>query len=226
MNENKICFILCSNHELYENECLYYIKRLHIPDGFEIDIKIVKGAVSMTSGYNQAMKESDAKYKVYLHQDVFIVNQNFIPDILTLFRQKEIGMIGMVGNTEVSESAVMWYGKRVGMLHSNSVYFADSYLFGEVKEAYQPVEAVDGLLMATQYDIPWREDLFSGWDFYDMSQSFEFRKRGYSVVVPKTEKPWCVHDDGILNLGKYYQQRKIFLKEYMNHSSDTSEEKE
>ena len=180
----------------------------------------------MTSGYNQAMKESDAKYKVYLHQDVFIVNQNFIPDILTLFRQKEIGMIGMVGNTEVSESAVMWYGKRVGMLHSNSVYFADSYLFGEVKEAYQPVEAVDGLLMATQYDIPWREDLFSGWDFYDMSQSFEFRKRGYSVVVPKTEKPWCVHDDGILNLGKYYQQRKIFLKEYMNHSSDTSEEKE
>ena len=102
MNENKICFILCSNHELYENECLYYIKRLHIPDGFEIDIKIVKGAVSMTSGYNQAMKESDAKYKVYLHQDVFIVNQNFIPDILTLFRQKEIGMIGMVGNTEVS----------------------------------------------------------------------------------------------------------------------------
>lgn len=226
MNENKICFILCSNHELYENECLYYIKRLHIPDGFEIDIKIVKGAVSMTSGYNQAMKESDAKYKVYLHQDVFIVNQNFIPDILTLFRQKEIGMIGMVGNTEVSESAVMWYGKRVGMLHSNSVYFADSYLFGEVKEAYQPVEAVDGLLMATQYDILWREDLFSGWDFYDMSQSFEFRKRGYSVVVPKTEKPWCVHDDGILNLGKYYQQRKIFLKEYMNHSSDTSEEKE
>lgn len=226
MNENKICFILCSNHELYENECLYYIKRLHIPDGFEIDTKIVKGAVSMTSGYNQAMKESDAKYKVYLHQDVFIVNQNFIPDILTLFRQKEIGMIGMVGNTEVSESAVMWYGKRVGMLHSNSVYFADSYLFGEVKEAYQPVEAVDGLLMATQYDIPWREDLFSGWDFYDMSQSFEFRKRGYSVVVPKTEKPWCVHDDGILNLGKYYQQRKIFLKEYMNHSSDTSEEKE
>lgn len=225
MNANKICFIMCSNNELYEKECLYYIKRLYIPAGFEIDIKVVKGAASMTAGYNQAMKESDAKYKVYLHQDVLIVNQNFITDILTLFQRDEIGMIGIVGNTEVRESAVMWYGKRVGMLHSNSVYFADSYLFGEVEKAYQPVEAVDGLLMVTQYDIPWREELFRGWDFYDMSQSFEFRRKGYCVVVPKTEKPWCVHDDGILNLSSYYQQREIFLREYI-HSSKTSEEKE
>lgn len=41
---------------------------------------------------------------------------------------------------------------------------------------YQNVDAVDGLLMMTQYDLPWRDDLFSDFDFYDVSQAFEFRR--------------------------------------------------
>jgi len=85
---------------------------------------------------------------------------------------------------------------------------------GEVQGDYQSVEAIDGLLMATQYDIPWREDVFQKWDFYDVSQSFEFRKRGYEVIVPKMEKPWCIHDDGVMNLENYYEERKKFLREY------------
>ena len=82
------------------------------------------------------------------------------------------------------------------------------------------VEAVDGLLMVTKEDLPWREDLFDGWDFYDVSQSFEFRKKGYRVVVPEQKKPWCAHDDGTMNLWSYDGYRKIFLTEYasMLHS--------
>ncbi len=75
-------------------------------------------------------------------------------------------------------------------------------------------EAVDGFLMATQYDIPWREDVFNGWDYYDASQSFEFRKAGYSVVVPHQDPPWCLHDDGWLNLTNYFNNRLIFKSEY------------
>lgn len=63
------------------------------------------------------MKESDAKYKIYLHQDE---NRHRVVD----------------------------------------------------------VTAIDGMFMATQYDISWREDLFDGWDFYDISQSCEFTRGG------------------------------------------------
>lgn len=205
---------MCVNNDLYKDECVSYIERLELPLGFIKEILPVKDAVSMTSGYNQAMKQSDAKYKVYLHQDVFIIYPQFIKDIVKMFENPKIGMIGMVGNLEIEKTSVMWYGERVGMLHSNSVYFADSYLFGKIEGAYQEVQAIDGLLMATQYDIPWRDDLFHGWDFYDISHSMEFRKRGYQVVVPNTEKPWCIHDDGILNLNNYYKEREIFIKEY------------
>lgn len=68
--------------------------------------------------------------------------------------------------------------------------------------------------MITQYDIPWRKDLFCGWDFYDISQCKEFQRAGYDVVVPYMEKPWCIHDDGILNLEHYNTDREIFLEEY------------
>lgn len=215
MNAQKICFIMCTNHQLYKEECISYLERLELPDGFEREILPIEGACSMASGYNQAMSQSDAKFKVYLHQDVFVVYRNFIPEIIRLFENPEIGMIGMVGNLQVEQTAVMWHGTRVGMLHSNSVYFADSYLFGKVVGEYQRVQAVDGLLMATQYDIPWREDLFRGWDFYDISQSMEFRRKGYQVIVPHTDTPWCIHDDGFLNLGRYYEEREVFLKEYI-----------
>lgn len=60
----------------------------------------------------------------------------------------------------------------------------------------------------------WRKDLFCGWDFYDISQCKEFQRAGYDVVVPYMEKPWCIHDDGILNLEHYNTDRVIFLEEY------------
>lgn len=213
-NDNKICFIMCTNHELYEKECMYYIQRLHVPKGYEVEVLTIREAASMTAGYNCAMQQSNAKYKVYLHQDVFIINEQFLSEILQIFLDVKVGMIGIVGSLNIEESSVMWYSDRVGMLHSNSVYKADSYLFGKVSGTYQEVSAVDGLLMATQYDIQWREDLFKNWDFYDLSQSMEFRKRGFKIVVPFTEKPWCIHDDGILTLGNYYKERDVYLKEY------------
>lgn len=215
MNEKKICFIMCVNDELYEEECIRYIKRLRVPEGYEVQQLSVWGAESMAAGYIEAMKQSDAKYKVYLHQDVFIVNKNFIRDLLWIFAQnKEIGMVGMVGSIVMPIEGVMWAGGRVGSLFTSNVKQAGPSLIGQVKAPYEQVEAVDGLLIATQEDLPWREDLFTGWDFYDISQSMEFRKKGYKVVVPHMEIPWCLHDDGYINLDHYFKWRDVFFKEY------------
>lgn len=214
MDRHKIAFIICVNDDLYERECVSYIERLNLPEGFVRDIILVRGAASITSGYNGAMQGSDAKYKVYLHQDVFIVYPDFITQILNIFENPAIGMIGMVGAPSLGETAVMWHGGRVGKLYANPIILAEEAVCGEIEGKYQQVEVIDGFLMATQYDVLWREDLFKKWDFYDVSQSLEFRKRGYQVVVPNMEHAWCIHDDGIMNLSNYYEEREIFLKEY------------
>lgn len=213
MNNKKFCFIMCSNNKQYEDECMLYINDLKIPDGYIVDNIIIHDAISMTSGYNKAMNSSDAKYKIYLHQDVFILNKNFLFNLLYYFSDKSTGMIGMVGSPRFPKNCTMWYGYRIGIFYSNNIY---SSSYNELQKVTVPtnVEAIDGFLMATQYDLFWREDLFTGWDFYDISQSFEFRKAGYNITIPPSDTPWCFHDDGIMNLTNYNENRKLFREYY------------
>lgn len=220
VNNKKICFIICTNDEVLLKECMLYINQLEVPVGYVTEVVPVKNAASMTSGYNMGMKNSDAKYKVYLHQDVLIVEKDFISKILDIFNSDEaIGMLGMVGNRTIAADGCPWSDgmhRRVGEIYADLIERNCYSLFSKAEKPYEEVVVVDGLLMATQYDLPWREDLFQGWDFYDCSQSLEFIKAGYQVVVPYMEKPWCYHDNDILNMVHYEKWRRIFHKEYEN----------
>ena len=214
MDNKKIDIIVCGNNKEYLDEQRKYIENLIIPNGMQLDILVVEGAKSMTSGYNEGMANGDAKYKIYMHQDTFIVNRNIISDLLDIFQNPQIGMIGMVGTPKLPENAIMWNDFRYGKLYTSMNYQAGESIIGDMENDYEEVEAIDGFFMATQYDIPWREDIFDKWDFYDVSQSFEFRKNGYKVVVPNMYRPWCIHDDGFFNLKNYYNQRRKFKSEY------------
>lgn len=216
MNEHKICFIICVNNDLFFEECVRYIHCLEVPEGIEVELLEIRDAASMAKGYNEGMYSSDAKYKVYMHQDAFLVNKYFISDIISIFKSdKSIGMIGLVGTQKLSESGVMWIEKRVPERYELDEGW-ENYRYDQEKDGLWEVEGIDGVLMATQYDIPWREDLFDGWDFYDLSQSFEMRKKGYRIVVPVRENPWHQHDDKpVLTLWDYNKYRKRFLKEYI-----------
>ena len=188
-----------------------------MPDGIQLNVLTVEEAKSLTSAYNEAMQCSRAKYKVYLHHDTFIINRDFISDCLRIFRtDPQIGMIGNVGVKKMPSTGVMWDADRFGMLYEQHIYETEllSNMFSE-KLSYMEVDAIDGFLMVTQYDIPWREDLFCKWDFYDCSQSMEFRRKGYRVVVPWMNEPWCVHDCGFINLQNYDGEKEKFIAEYL-----------
>jgi hypothetical protein len=217
MNDKKICFITCVNDELQYKECLLYINNLIVPNNYEIDIISIKEAYSISEAYNKAMGNTDAKYKVYLHQDVFIINKNFIYDMLKIFNQNDqIGMIGVSGSKTIPTNGVWWQSEhKVGKLYDSHTDKMELVKFNDITDNYENVKAIDGLIMVTQYDIIWRDDLFDGWHFYDLSHSFEFLKADYEVVVPKQETCWCIHDCGIANLSNGYDRyRERFLDEY------------
>lgn len=217
VNEKEICFIMCTNNEKYTEEAVYYITHLDVPDGYQISFLAVEDAKSMTAGYNEGMRASTAKYKVYLHQDTFIVHPHFLIDTVKLFEKNpQIGMLGMIGIPKMPESGIMWDGEQVGNVYETHIY--ETIIRGNLvstAQGYVEVEAVDGLLMMTQYDIPWREDIFDKWDFYDASQCMEFIRKGYKVAVPNMEKPWVIHDCGLLNKDNYEEERLKFVKEYL-----------
>ena len=92
----------------------------------------------------------------------------------------------------------MFHGIRCGSFQNIHKLLENDLIqdFQLIKTPYQQVEAVDGLLIATQYDICWREDLFDGWDYYDVSQCGEFKKKGYRIVVAgQPDKSWVIHGE-------------------------------
>ena len=215
MDSKKICFIICVNNTMFFNEALYYINQLNVPDGYTIDCISITDASSMTSGYNEGMNASDAKYKIYMHQDVLIINHDFLFYMLDIFKDDTIGMLGIIGPEKMPSNGIMWDGKNYGSLYTTCLYTTRRQISPPTTQNYQEVEAIDGMLMATQYDIPWRSDLFDGWDFYDASQSFEFRKHGYRLGAILCSEALVIHNDGLLNLKDYNKYRKLFVNEYI-----------
>ncbi len=220
MNNHKFAFIICSNRPLLLEECLYYINHLVIPEGYSIDVLTIQDAVSMASAYNEAMAASDAKYKIYMHQDVYLLNRNFLMDLLAIFQSDpQIGLIGMVGYDSISSDGIMWHAPRCGNLYYANPpipYPAlESYSYSLEQDSYHSVALIDGLLMATAYDLPWDSVLLTGWDFYDAFQSIHFLQKGYRIAVPSQRHPWCLHDSGPFNnMVHYNQYLQIFRQHY------------
>lgn len=216
--DDGFAFIIAVNNEIYFDECVYYINRLTVPKDCFIDIIAIRGAASMCAAYNIGMKKSGAKYKIYLHQDVFIRNRNFLNDLLNIFQKNAmIGMVGMLGGNGMPENGVIYQAWDIGFVDFRDADMAYELCGRPEVQQNTIVEAVDGLLIATQYDIPWREDLFHKFDFYDVSQSFEMRKQGYEIVVPYQKNPWVIHDSSFAKLANYDSERKICLQEYAQY---------
>lgn len=220
MKENKIAFITCVNNEDSYLKSLSYITKLKIPKSMEIEIIAIRDAKSITSAYNQAMQKSDSKYKVYLHQDVYIQNPNFINDILNIFKKDvAIGLIGMVGAKIIPVSGIWWEDHyKVGKVFDSHGGAMELLNFNEIQDIYTEVKGIDGFIMITQYDFSWRDDIFDGWHFYDLSQSLEFIQKDLKVVVPNQQTPWCIHDCGYVNTTNGFEEyRNKFLDNYSKY---------
>ncbi len=212
MNEKKIAIILCVNNNTYFEECMYYLNKLNIPEGYQVDLYDVRDAESIYAGYNEAMNTSDAKYKLYLHQDVFILDPDMLIKSIAFFNtHPTCGLIGVIGGSEKPKDRLFYLSWNKGRV----IYTTDKkYNYTDFSKDATRVFAVDGMFMMTQYDLPWRSDILNGWDMYDFSQSIEFHKAGYEVWIPNQEMPWTFHDCGRLSIASYDERLENFLKAY------------
>ena len=213
----KVDFIICTNSDLWYSECVKYIENLIVPADVEIGVIGITDASGMAEGYELGRSSSKADYKVYLHQDIFIINRHFIEDIDTIFRSDDrIGVIGMVGNDDVKEQCFSHGSWRWGKVIACMGTSQRSLNPGEIAEEYREVDCLDGMILITRYDVPWRKDIFTGWHFYDRSICLEYKRKGYLCVVPRQESPWCIHANGVSELSGWDDTLSIYLNEYQD----------
>lgn len=216
MDEKKIAFIICTNNEQWYRECEKYINELEVSLNMSKVIVPITNAESMASGYNEGMKKTDAKYKIYMHQDTFIIRKDFLKRVVELFlNHPEVGIMGVLGTDSFVQDASYWDHWSLGQVYAFDIM--RGYRIQIPSETERDITyglALDGMILMTQYDVTWREDIFKEWDFYDVSQCFEFIKNGYKVAIMHESEISCLHDCGYSKLTKYDENREIFTQEY------------
>lgn len=236
----KFAFIACVNNPRQYAICERHLAGLRVPEGFSVDRVVVEGAKGMAEGYNEGLRRTDARYKVYLHQDTYVLNPDLLFELLRLFESPRVGLIGVVGATRLPASGVWFHAglHSFGQVWENRTGGGLKKLLGPlnrrqdrlmrfrpVPRPYLPAVVVDGLFMATQYDLPWREDLGFGFIYYEGPQCCEFIKAGYEVIIPHQERDavWCMHYGGESDVpasaDPAYQARfaanmEVFRREY------------
>lgn len=212
--KNKIAFIICTNDPKQYDDCVGYIKRLTIPAHTRIEVIPIHSEVGICEAYQRGMRSSDAAYKVYLHHDTYLINRNFIPDMLDCFvRHPNAGMLGVIGRKDFLNRRFLYQNEPYGSLYETRIdqtVLYDRYTSREDER----VLYLDGLLMMTRADLPWREDLFYGWHLYDVSQSLEMIRAGYEIWIPYMETPWALHACDSLCLNGYERLRDRAIAEY------------
>ena len=85
LNNNKIAFITCvKNVEQYER-MIKYIQALIVPVSYYVEIITITEEINIALAYNQAINVTDAKYKIYINEEVYITNNSFIEDFINIF---------------------------------------------------------------------------------------------------------------------------------------------
>ena len=215
--ENEAAVIICSNHLRYQSECILYLQRQFLPKNFRLEVLIVTDAESMCQGYNAAMRQSRARYKIFMHHDTFLVNQkSLLQTIDILDRNEAVGLLGVAGNTGEPEDGVWWNVSLKQQVYSLFQYVGLGVNVLRSDSALYSVSGIDGVYMATKRDLAWREDLFTDWHFYDLSQCREYEKAGLKLAVVCDDKPWLWHKLTQTKgyLAEYERNRRIYIETY------------
>ena len=185
----KIAVIVARQGEELPTELLMSIRLLEQPAGFTMELVEVEGRAGMAAAYGQAMEASAAKYKVYIDERVRILDPHLLVRIVRLFeKHADLGVLGVSGTKILPPDGIAFHStRRIGALRLAEEGRTVSW--GRVLGEEENVLAVDGFLMATQVDLPWREDLFYGAAFFDAAQCLEFRRQGLRSAVVGQEEP-------------------------------------
>ena len=219
--ENSVAWIFCATKQNYVDEVLVYLRNQLLPPGFSGIACVVWNAGSMTSGYNLAMQTIPARYRIYIHQDTFIFDPCYTKNLIHALISSEYSLVGLAGSEYMPDTGRWWDASKEALhtclLQDWVMYVQDSVTEKGI-EKMLAMDALDGVLLATKESVPFRNDLFTDFHFYDVSACREYRKKGLSVGFLQLGRAGVLHevsaDRGSSSELRYEEERQKFLSEY------------
>ncbi|MFP3154899.1 glycosyltransferase [Lachnospiraceae bacterium ZAX-1] len=219
MNNKQIALIIHIVNSELAAAALEAVNNLVIPSGYTLDVITVEQSGSTTEAYQAAMQESDAKYKIYLHENTMIVNKNLLTDLLAVFStDASVGMVGLVGAQMLPPSTIVCHGllENAGVFGKKQIITDKNITesrFSSQADAVN-VEVVEDFFIATAVDLPWNTDAYECSYHAGIEYAFAVRGAGYKILIPFQETAWCAVAD-IKNqreLERFEHEKAVFLK--------------
>ncbi len=187
MDENKIAIVVYKQDDAAYENLMQQVSALKIPDiggkSADVEIVTVDGDGGRAAAYNAAMRQSQARYKVYVDTSVAYLNPGLLGFFLRVFHEAQhAGMAGVYGSSLPLggdyANARHRYGHCTVVREDGSVQQA----VGDPGVFYQRVDAVDGTCLATCADVPWDEDI--GEPFLATAHVWAMRAAHLRTYVP------------------------------------------
>ncbi len=194
MNDGRIAIFVPPGGKDERDACLASIRTLKVPEGYEL--KIVQWqdrGESLPEIERQLTQANAAKYKIFLDPRVSFVAEDVLFSVLEIFRSNpEVGAIGVCGSRCFSRDEAGL--DRVGgffAMDGNGKPREYNWPLQHEDAAYEYVQHLNGMMFATQYDLPAQETGAVSWLGEHLLRSFDYADFGYRLAVPRQEHPWC-----------------------------------
>lgn len=191
-----IAFIICYDKERYLEECTYYIRKLQVPKGFQIDIVSVRDVSGNEELLREAVRKNRAEYKVCMDQRIYIVNDHFLYEMAAAFRcGQNVGAVGILGGCFPEEvdygRLLLWDGDENGIQELN-VQFPVIGAEAAVPEEKGRKNRAEGA-GAGIYTPEYLSNMFLV-TRCDTADCMEIRELGYKLAIPYQKRSWCLYD--------------------------------
>lgn len=212
MNEKGIAILVWKRNEEHYANCIEGLRQLQYPAGYEVQVYTLTDQDTFTKQCSSVLAESDAKYKIYLSDEMRITALTFVQDMLNIFADRTIGMIGFFGSAEMPLSAnIMDASHKYGSVFMPADGALEEMRFGEgTADAVADVRAILPSLFVTQNDLPWDAD-YTGQYYAVQAQCRNFTRHGYRVVVPMQGTPFCAYRSAEISFETEAADREHFF---------------
>lgn len=191
--DNSIFFIIIGDDEWTISENVKYLNQLILPNEMNAEYCIVE---KNEDAFRIGQSESDAKYKVYLDQNSYIIDKSFILRIVKTFEKDEnvklVGVKGYRSNAisnkieSIGNNLVMRYGEGGGIKEVN-----EGSEYGVIE-----VQAIDGHMFVTSQDMEWGDTSLKN---QIIERSVLLRHLGYKTIVIREDTPQILFDNNIID---------------------------
>jgi hypothetical protein len=179
--------------------------------------------IGLCEVYNMMAANAKYPFLVFMHEDIIFEKKNWGLELLRIFENPEIGLIGVAGSTYKSRTLSGWYSGEPSFNYCHIKHLTNGEIHllkypAQWKQSENEVIIIDGVFMVARKSIwekvPFNSALLKGFHLYDID--FSFRVSDVAKVVV-TESIPMIHDTKGGDFGKKWLKEALLFHQATDH---------